>query len=584
MGSLLHGFSFKRIILLGFLSLYRGFDLSEAKGSFALAASPHGDSVESSGRPEGPTLCEPNSADNLLLFGVDNDVPDGERNSSHLSRRNNIGPSEQSSHMDGTQNAKESEDSAIFRPYARRNRSRPHRDGTRSNSTDIQSRGGQGPSLPAHGGSNDPKRLISETNNQKDQNTPSVANLKSASSNGDIVLKSLTSDNQLDMDLEGAQAPDITAGPTKDSSESKLDVATPKSLRDSQHSQPSQVDAQETPIDVVSERSGLVAEREPLVPSVLESAACAATTKTEHEISSMQVNGFSNSNRESKGVPIEGQISSAGLGTKGLDSESSCTQTSVGLDVNNDSDMCTTTRNDDNGNIIESSDVDGTQNPAGGEMVQEDNETKAVESGAIVNDQQASVCQNHSGNGEVKVEEDMSESRPDLHNEAKIHSNIEGEQPNDHSVSEAEKKVDDVLDNSSNINKDNFHTSISQGPQDSSMCEAPETVVSERDNAAGSGCQTRGVHLKVIDKAHEDSILEEARIIEVSLLPLRSMMSNFTNIEGPAYLLIKCNNQAKRKRIAELSVRSLPSEIRRKSQWDFVLEEMAWLANDFAQA
>ncbi|KAJ0796589.1 putative transcription factor MYB-HB-like family [Helianthus annuus] len=60
--------------------------------------------------------------------------------------------------------------------------------------------------------------------------------------------------------------------------------------------------------------------------------------------------------------------------------------------------------------------------------------------------------------------------------------------------------------------------------------------------------------LKLATKEHEDSILEEARIIE-----------------------------AKRKRIAELSVRSLPLDRRPKSHWDFVLEEMSWLANDFAQ-
>jgi len=41
--------------------------------------------------------------------------------------------------------------------------------------------------------------------------------------------------------------------------------------------------------------------------------------------------------------------------------------------------------------------------------------------------------------------------------------------------------------------------------------------------------------------------------------------------------------QVKRKRIAELSVRTLPSQIHRKSHWGFVLEEMSWLANDFAQ-
>jgi hypothetical protein len=33
----------------------------------------------------------------------------------------------------------------------------------------------------------------------------------------------------------------------------------------------------------------------------------------------------------------------------------------------------------------------------------------------------------------------------------------------------------------------------------------------------------------------------------------------------------------------ELSAHALPSPILRKSHWDFVLEEMAWLANDFAQ-
>lgn len=41
--------------------------------------------------------------------------------------------------------------------------------------------------------------------------------------------------------------------------------------------------------------------------------------------------------------------------------------------------------------------------------------------------------------------------------------------------------------------------------------------------------------------------------------------------------------QDKRKRIAELSFGTIPVEVRTRSQWDFVLEEMAWLANDFAQ-
>ncbi|KAK3021641.1 hypothetical protein RJ639_046365 [Escallonia herrerae] len=48
-------------------------------------------------------------------------------------------------------------------------------------------------------------------------------------------------------------------------------------------------------------------------------------------------------------------------------------------------------------------------------------------------------------------------------------------------------------------------------------------------------------------------------------------------------ILTQYVKQAKRKRIAELSVATLPLENRRKSHWQYVLDEMAWLANDFAQ-
>ncbi|KAJ0911029.1 hypothetical protein HanRHA438_Chr06g0258731 [Helianthus annuus] len=47
------------------------FVTSEAKGSFAITASPHGDSVESSGRLGAP---EPNSADNLMLLKESGDT------------------------------------------------------------------------------------------------------------------------------------------------------------------------------------------------------------------------------------------------------------------------------------------------------------------------------------------------------------------------------------------------------------------------------------------------------------------------------------------------------------------------------
>ncbi|KAL8117732.1 hypothetical protein AgCh_015565 [Apium graveolens] len=54
------------------------FVISEAKCSFALADSPPGDSVESSGRPGVPLAYEPNSADNLMLFDGENSIPTGD--------------------------------------------------------------------------------------------------------------------------------------------------------------------------------------------------------------------------------------------------------------------------------------------------------------------------------------------------------------------------------------------------------------------------------------------------------------------------------------------------------------------------
>lgn len=41
--------------------------------------------------------------------------------------------------------------------------------------------------------------------------------------------------------------------------------------------------------------------------------------------------------------------------------------------------------------------------------------------------------------------------------------------------------------------------------------------------------------------------------------------------------------QEKRKRIAGLTVGIFKSESNHTSHWHFVLEEMSWLANDFAQ-
>ncbi|CAN1767446.1 Chromatin modification-related protein EAF1 A [Linum perenne] len=203
---------------------------SKAKGSFALTASTHGDSVESSGQPGPTSVCEPNSADN---FDGQTNLLGGERNRRHISRRNSIAPSQQSSRMEGTQNAKESEDSAIVRPYARRNRSRPNRDGARTSADVVKRPGGHGSSLPIRGGSRNTK-LTSESNNQKDNTVASFGKPKPTISNGEMLSH-----------IVEVKAPQQTDA-AKSSHEDKLDVREPKSnvLKDKEKFQPAEADAQ----------------------------------------------------------------------------------------------------------------------------------------------------------------------------------------------------------------------------------------------------------------------------------------------------------------------------------------------------
>ncbi|KAF4367501.1 hypothetical protein G4B88_003705, partial [Cannabis sativa] len=528
------------------------FVTSEAKGSFALTASPHGDSVDSSGRPGVPTVSEPNTADNLLLFDGDHGLPEKERNSLRPSRRNNIAPSEQSSQIDGTQNAKESEDSAIVRPYARRNRSRSNRDGARSSAVDmVQNRSGQGSVLPVRGGLRDAKSKIGETNNRKEQSTPSISSLKSASSNGDIIPKAVVSSKKLDTELDGERAPEVKTGLAKASlQEIKSDVTLPKISLDIQHNQPSRATAHQIPAEIVSMESD-IGEREQRVSASLECPPSVPTINTEQETTTIQPNGFSDLTRENNNISTEVQNSNAGVGMEGLDSQSSWTQDSVGLDVHKDSVMCTNT--DVNGKSMgNASVVDGTANPDDAEIVMDKNEMETVNDD-VINDDHSSICEKESDSAAVNIDKDSQENLSEFPNEVKV-SATDDVKNSDTTLPEADGKVSESLDDKSGIQKENS-TVICEVPLVFSMHEQPGTALSEMDSSVAIGPQTTPVNsLKVPDKAHEDSILEEARIIE-----------------------------AKRKRIAELSVRSMPSENRRKAHWDFVLEEMAWLANDFAQ-
>ncbi|TYI16041.1 hypothetical protein ES332_A08G228000v1 [Gossypium tomentosum] len=531
------------------------FVTSDAKGSFAQSASAHGDSVESSGRPGVPAACEPNSADNLLLFDGENELPEGERKSMHSRKRNTVVPSEQSSHMEGTQNVKESEDSTIFRPYARRYRSKIKRDGGRSSSTDIvHGRGGHGSSLLARGASKDVKASTSEPNNQKEKNISSVTTTKSATSNGDLASKVITSDDKLNMELDGGKPVEETTGHSKgDQFERKVDVIASKTMIDDLPKEPTIIEAHKSPVSLAFEEPNLVVGKEQVVSASLERLPGTGATKPENETSSHQLNGVADAKIDRKNISNEQQNSSVPIGTKGLDMESSSTKNSLSLDVNNDNEACINPKNvDSNVNPLEyTSEKEESPALAVGESAKEKNEIKVLDNAAVICDANTSLNQNHSLNDStVKVEEVRSE----LQIEVSCPYNNEVIQSSD-AVSEADRKVSTVQGDNSNSNIDKTCASRPQGTMDNFMCEIPEMTFSRITCTDNADTQTSlENHVEMVDKAREDSILEEARIIE-----------------------------AKQKRIAELSVGTLPLENSRKSHWDFVLEEMAWLANDFAQ-
>ncbi|CAK8541399.1 unnamed protein product [Lathyrus sativus] len=511
------------------------FVTSEAKGSFVLTASPHGDSVDSSARPGAPSISEPNTADNLLLFDGENELAEGEKRSLHSYKRNNITPSEQSSQIGGSQNAKETEDSAIFRPYARRNRSRPNHS--------------------SRGGSRDGKGMLSDTNKQKDHNAPSVSKPKPTSSNGEKLVKDPTTNDLLDNEFVGPRAHqknNISASVAAD----KLDITLNRDFKEDQRIVPSQDDTVQNPHVLSSGKASADREMNPGALGELELSPRVAVGQPGDDSCPGQTNGFDNIEVDRKGASTEDQNCSVALGLKSFDQESCNAQTSLARDVNSDTNMCTDTENADaNGISLEQSLFDKKLNSTGYEAVKERSKTNIAESAAAVDNEHATGYVNHSGSDSIiKNEEDIQMNSSCMQNKLKDSSNIRGLHNNDSTILKADKKESVVMFVRSNSTKDEGSERLKVS-MDLSVSVNPQSTMAEQFTTAVSDCQSYSPHhLKLADKAHEDSILEEARIIEV-----------------------------KRKRIMELSAHTLPSPVLRKSHWDFVLEEMAWLANDFAQ-
>ncbi|CAL1412008.1 unnamed protein product [Linum trigynum] len=506
---------------------------SKAKGSFPLTASPHGDSVESSGQPGPTTVCEPNSADN---FDGQNDLLGGDRNRRHLIKRNGVALSEQSLPIEGAQNAKESEDSAIVRPYARRNRSRPNRDGTRSSSGDvIQSSGVHGSSFPR--GSRNIK-LISESNNQKDNAVPSACKPKPTTSNGEMIPQMVEV-----QPLQATEAP-------KSSPVDKLDARESNTVKDKEKDQPVGIDTRKQPADDTVRICDENVRNEQVVSVGLESSPCVAVERSEVEAGSALLNDF----RDQKANENVGQNVGATKVTKGLDSDSSCTPSSLSLDVNNGSSLCINHREEDSNKVYlkQATEIKGTQNSAAAETCKDRDDSAAVGNNASGDAGINCTSKGASANGvAAKIEDIEKSSGPQ--NGDKCTQNLEEIHQNEITEPVSIENAVTSLDNELISNRVNAGSYVMENPSDLSLQQ--EQLKSQLpENSSASAAELHSYPDIKINRAREDSILEEARSIE-----------------------------AKRKRIAELSLGVAQVEARKMSHWEFVLEEMAWLANDFAQ-
>uniref|UniRef100_A0A7N0U951 Uncharacterized protein n=1 Tax=Kalanchoe fedtschenkoi TaxID=63787 RepID=A0A7N0U951_KALFE len=476
----------------------------------------HGEAVESFGKP-GDTTCEANSGDNLLLFDGENKLLK-DKNSKSRGSKNIASPSEFSTRTGGIHKAKGAENSVIFRPYARRNRSKFNRDGSRSVSMDVAHARNNQASAHPRPGTRDAKGSLSEANS-KDQKLSSIYKLKSSNRIGDVVQKNVSVGNAESIGMPTADR--LTHSLLGGRKERTTDAKTNGDLLGSRKNH-------EKTWDATSCNAGIEAEERTALLSD-------ATTTTRQNGIACQLDGL----EESKKM----NCTHIGEDSSYLDT------TTVVLAVEppkNDSDKCADRMHESsNENPRELASVVGeTSKPLTEDLQGIEINPKPVDPGStVIGDHDTD--HDNINSLVIKIEEDQ-----DLENKSITPESLVIIKPKESEVLEAHKNEQNMID----------HIFDSQNDETVGVQTFPKALHDVGSDAIPSGMDSTNKDItdplacnKTV-KMDEDSVLAEAKLI-----------------------------QAKRKRIAELPIRSLPLENHQKSHWDFLLEEMAWLANDFIQ-
>jgi hypothetical protein len=150
------------------------------------------------------------------------------------------------------------------------------------------------------------------------------------------------------------------------------------------------------------------------------------------------------------------------------------------------------------------------------EAIKERSKTNIGESGTTAKNEHVAGYVNHSGSGSIiKNEEDFHMNSSSMQNKLKESSSIRGHHNNDSTVLKADKGESVVMVDRSNSTKDDNCERL-QVSNDVSISTNPQSALADKVTAAASDSHPCSPHhLKLANKAREDSILEEARIIEV---------------------------------------------------------------------
>ncbi|CAN6331761.1 unnamed protein product [Urochloa humidicola] len=485
--------------------------ISDAKGSFP--ASPHGDSVESSGKP-GSSLCrETNTADNLMLLnGSNNGIAEG-RIVKRGTKRLNAAQPKQSLPNDGHKSVKKPVVSGLSRlgdksqAYVRRNRSKPNRES--ANVASVRS-----PIPPAKGYETKDENSVSQKSNVGDHGILSISSMKQSGSNYDNAPKNAASDGQAEMEVDGFQTihnSDCVVneeGKQPDNNSKAKEVSS----NDANHNQllvgcgeiTAEVASAETP------DTSLKVPR-PCYPSVSthdERESCVVDEKVDDghldELTAHIHAGELDSRRKVPVCTVEASSHENAVGppcegpTNIVDSHADGDTNLVAakIDVKSHEDLDSGRRY----NVKESSDL---VQPEANNIRQMKDEMEVCDSAIVAQKDTGCLTSGHIMN----IEESPASERKNCC-----------------------------------VGDSNLAHPISVGIDLPKASPSPKNAESNLESEITKS------------KAYEDSILKDARVIEASI-----------------------------KRAGERSFCNIALEKRRKSHWDFVLQEMAWMANDFMQ-